>query len=393
MNHEQLRWSPIRQLLPNIQRSEFDENRILGNLQRNPSDERPTIVLSDLDGTLCDTYTFDPETNNHQHAFDPEILTRAQEVPIVVATQRRAKHSSLPELWNQGLVHPGLPIIAENGGVVVIRKPDNSLGFDRLAPKGTFELARDWLEDAEHNVLEVPEGLQLAVKPGDTMLIARLQNEMGQSLPADQEFLLEQLQSVDLPSGLTIVSSGDSLCIQHESVDKGRGFHRALGWLGLERSDVLVIGLGNGLNDEAIFRASDLSVGVSIDVSHLVDVAMIRGPESAKTVLSQTPHKEFVTVPADITDIKDDRFKIDVMDAHIAVALGTRFRATDRIGLVKAIMDIDPVDPVREEEKLADIERIAVDYGAPPELARALLRSVIDVVVQRHHKQKEDRDV
>lgn len=359
----------------------------------NRAENRMNIILSDLDGTLCDTYiSTDPESGDRHHLLDPEILAEAKQIPIIVATQRRAKHTCLPELWRQGLVHSGLPIIAENGGVIVLRDKNDLQLFDQVAKPGSFEMARDWLEHAEHEALEIPHELELIKKPGDTMMIARLENELGISTLEDQQLLLEQLRSVDLPSGLTVVSSGDSLCIQDETVNKARGFHVALEWLGLKRSELFVIGLGNGLNDAAIFEEADIGIGVSPEVSHLVDIAMNRGPESTKLVLQHHSKNAFVQVRPEITDLTDDRLKIDQIDAARDIALKKRTILTRRVGKVKAITGMDPVDPVREAEQFAKCTAREKQLGLPPGILVADRRNVIDATVIEHKKLQEEKD-
>lgn len=392
MNEHQPNWG---QRLPAPEHivTHADEMQALWSVRRKTSDNRPNIVLSDLDGTLCDTYeSINPETGDRHHRLDPEILAQSAEVPIIVATQRRAKHACLPELWQKGLVHPGLPIIAENGGVIVLRKPDDSVGFDRIVPAGTFQKARDWLDTAQHEALELPRGMELITKPGDTMVIARVQDELRESRPEDQQMLLEQLQSVALPSDLVIVSSGDSLCIQHESVDKGRGLHAALGWLGLDRPDIFVVGLGNGLNDAAIFSEADLSIGVSPEVGHMVDIAMNRGPKSSTTVLREMRDTRLISTPPEIMDLSGEREAIDKLDFLIANIMAERFKVTKRVGKKKALLDIASIDAKREAEQFDACAAREILFGLPKGLLGSITRVVIDEVVKLHKQERENND-
>ena len=66
-----------------------------------------------------------------------------------------------------------------------------------------------------------------------------------------------------------------------------------------------------------------------------------------------------------------------------------RFRCTDMIGELKQANDMDLVDPVREDQQVQRIRRLAEEAGVPPALAETILREVIDTVVDHHTRLRE----
>lgn len=83
------------------------------------------------------------------------------------------------------------------------------------------------------------------------------------------------------------------------------------------------------------------------------------------------------------------RAEIDEIDQQIILLLGVRFRCTDMIGELKQTNDMDLVDPVREEQQIQRIRRLAEEAGVPPSLAETILREVIDTVVDHHTRLRE----
>jgi chorismate mutase len=78
-------------------------------------DRRPLIILSSLEGTLEDGM-----------GFDSEMIEAAHDKTVVVATSRSADHPLVAEMWQNGLVNPSTPIIAESGNVLVSRHADGT---------------------------------------------------------------------------------------------------------------------------------------------------------------------------------------------------------------------------------------------------------------------------
>lgn len=244
-----------------------------------------SVVLSDFDGTLCDTYTYDKKTNNHMPSLRSDVVAAAAAHTLIVATARRAMHPAIPAMWESGLVNPAVPIISENGGVLHLLDENNQHQKIQIAPKNSKEKIVEWI-----NVAKVQErlgyaGLTLALKYGDTMVIMRYQDEDGESVRDDQGVLLSQLEELDPPSWLSLVPSGESVCLQDKSVNKAEGFRAALEYLNIKRSEVHVIGIGDAPNDRAIFEESDESVGVNSAVHPYVNVQRTGGVDATLDVL------------------------------------------------------------------------------------------------------------
>ena len=59
------------------------------------------------------------------------------------------------------------------------------------------------------------------------------------------------------------------------------------------------------------------------------------------------------------------RAEVDEIDQQIILLLGVRFRCTDMIGELKQANDMDLVDPVREDQQVQRIRRLAEEAGVP----------------------------
>jgi chorismate mutase len=81
------------------------------------------------------------------------------------------------------------------------------------------------------------------------------------------------------------------------------------------------------------------------------------------------------------------REKIDDIDAQWVALLGERFKVTAEIGRIKARDNLSSVDPGREAKQMERIENLALESGFEPDLARQILRLVIDEAVRNHKLQ------
>lgn len=232
---------------------------------------RMPVVLTDLDHTLFDRFTFDPQTNNHVPHISSELVAAAQGCRIAVATGRRATNPAISLLWESGLIRPKASVITENGGTVVSLGLDGEHTFrDLVSENDMVELnqVRQILADRAGTT---PRGQRLIRKTGRTMLVAAMQDEQGNKLPQHQQELAAQLRGLLPFDSLRIVDTRASVTIQHHSVSKGRTFRLCLADEGISREDVFVVGMGDGENDESIFGEADFSIGFSPVVRHMVD--------------------------------------------------------------------------------------------------------------------------
>src|SRR3989344_9478432 len=100
MNEDFPRWGE-RPPAPRLIISEADEMQALQALKCDING-RSLVILADLDGTICDEYSFNPETNDHGLILDPDLVRDGSDTTLVIATQRRADHVGLPILWESG---------------------------------------------------------------------------------------------------------------------------------------------------------------------------------------------------------------------------------------------------------------------------------------------------
>lgn len=86
--------------------------------------------------------------------------------------------------------------------------------------------------------------------------------------------------------------------------------------------------------------------------------------------------------------LKEHRESIDRLDAILIYSLGERFKHTQSVGKLKALHNLPPSDPAREEKQIARLEELAVTANLDPVFAKKFLRFVIDEVI-RHHEQHQ----
>lgn len=80
------------------------------------------------------------------------------------------------------------------------------------------------------------------------------------------------------------------------------------------------------------------------------------------------------------------RRTIDNLDASLVYILAERFRATQKVGLLKAEHFLPAGDPKREEEQIRRLRSFAEAAELDPEFAEKFLNFIISEVI-KHHEQ------
>jgi chorismate mutase len=86
-------------------------------------------------------------------------------------------------------------------------------------------------------------------------------------------------------------------------------------------------------------------------------------------------------VPPELLHLRDS---IDKIDEEILDSLARRFAVTKQVGLLKAAHNLDSVDPVREQEKLARLRHLAEQKGLSGSFVQQLFQHLFDEVVRNH---------
>ena len=94
------------------------------------------------------------------------------------------------------------------------------------------------------------------------------------------------------------------------------------------------------------------------------------------------------SVPAELLTLRDS---IDVIDAELLQALAKRFALTGRGGELKASMDLEPFDGIREAEKLERLRTMAAELGLGASLIDDLFSRIMREAVLNHKQLRETR--
>ncbi len=89
--------------------------------------------------------------------------------------------------------------------------------------------------------------------------------------------------------------------------------------------------------------------------------------------------------PAVLDELLSMRASIDNIDATLVYLLAERFKATQRVGVLKAEHQLPPADPARERNQIQRLKSLAADAELDPEFAEKFLNFIIEEVI-RHHQ-------
>lgn len=85
------------------------------------------------------------------------------------------------------------------------------------------------------------------------------------------------------------------------------------------------------------------------------------------------------------------RSSIDNIDAALVHLLAERFKATQRVGVLKAKHKLPPADPGREKSQIERLKRLAAEAHLNPEFAEKFLNFIIEEVIRHHQALSQDR--
>lgn len=84
------------------------------------------------------------------------------------------------------------------------------------------------------------------------------------------------------------------------------------------------------------------------------------------------------------------RSSIDNIDATLVFLLAERFKATQKVGVLKATHKLPAGDPSREASQIARLRRLAEEANLDPAFAEKFLNFIISEVIRHHEAIAED---
>ncbi|MET1036513.1 MAG: chorismate mutase [Arthrobacter sp.] len=112
------------------------------------------------------------------------------------------------------------------------------------------------------------------------------------------------------------------------------------------------------------------------------------GPDYDPTASSLTGHID----SAVMDELLAVRGSIDNIDATLVYLLAERFKATQRVGYLKARYQLPAGDPGREASQISRLRRLAEEANLDPAFAEKFLNFIISEVI-RHHQAISDSHV
>ena len=99
------------------------------------------------------------------------------------------------------------------------------------------------------------------------------------------------------------------------------------------------------------------------------------------TSVDQEKHK--------LESLENYRDSIDRLDAILVFTLAERFKITEKVGKLKATVNLPPSDPTRENRQLERLEKLSQEAGLDPIFAKEFLKFIISEVIRHHKKFKQ----
>ena len=92
------------------------------------------------------------------------------------------------------------------------------------------------------------------------------------------------------------------------------------------------------------------------------------------------------------SELAEARATIDNIDAALVHILAERFRCTQRVGHIKARLDLPPADPDREARQVERLRTLAASSGLDPDFAEKFLGFMVREVIRHHEDIKAEYD-
>jgi chorismate mutase len=96
--------------------------------------------------------------------------------------------------------------------------------------------------------------------------------------------------------------------------------------------------------------------------------------------------------PSVMAELLSIRSSIDNIDATLVYLLAERFKATQKVGFLKAAHRLPAGDPGRETAQIARLRRLAEDAQLDPAFAEKFLNFIIGEVIRHHEAIAEDHN-
>jgi chorismate mutase len=94
--------------------------------------------------------------------------------------------------------------------------------------------------------------------------------------------------------------------------------------------------------------------------------------------------------PAVMAELLSIRSSIDNIDATLVFLLAERFKATQKVGFLKAAHRLPAGDPGRETAQIARLRHLAAEAHLDPAFAEKFLNFIIGEVIRHHEAIAED---
>lgn len=108
-------------------------------------------------------------------------------------------------------------------------------------------------------------------------------------------------------------------------------------------------------------------------------------PATSEAMITQPDYTD--EIPEELAEL---RRSIDNIDAAMIHLLAERFKCTQKVGRLKARLNMPPADPAREAWQIARLRTLAISADLAPELAEKFLGFLTREVI-RHHESIRDQ--